>query len=133
METLNNYITERIRIDNIRGGFPIDGSFDDMIEFLRRNGFKVCMNNSGYSDYSCLSSQRNGKVLIRRDVGAGRNQYYVLIFANTNNTITENNPIFVVFLYGNGSKNFKIEYGNDRFEILTKDEFLQKLNKVFDF
>ena len=40
MNSLNNYITERIRVDNIKHPeFPIDGTIKDMEEFLKRNGF----------------------------------------------------------------------------------------------
>lgn len=40
MKNLNNYITERIRIDNIKcPEFPVDGTLDDIIQFLKENGF----------------------------------------------------------------------------------------------
>ena len=135
MKTITNYITERIRVDNINERiridniksvkFPIDGTIDEIIKFLEGHGFKEIDDIKGRTATDFFNSKHDRCYWLRDKKW--------IYFGDTNNTITKDNPIFVVFLYGDGSKNFKNEYGNDRFEILTKDEFLQKLNKVFDF
>ena len=55
MESLNNYITERIRVDNIKSReFPINGTLGEIIDFLKEHGFKEIKdlpNLSRYTDY----------------------------------------------------------------------------------
>jgi hypothetical protein len=51
MNQLRDYITERIRIDNIKIlKFPIDGTLQDIVEFLEDAGFKKVSTSANWAN-----------------------------------------------------------------------------------
>jgi hypothetical protein len=133
METLNNYITERIRVDNIKHReFPIDGTQEDMIQFLE---------NQGYFGFSWLSETPSGWSKVFNyykqksffSKPEDRWGYAYLKFADTtNNNIGKENPIYEIRFEGNNKIFNNIMYGNRSIPV-SKEEFLERLNKQFNW
>jgi hypothetical protein len=94
METLTNYITERIRIDNVQStGFPIGGKIDEILQFLRKNGFVEVESDKKDTwniTHEIFSINKNKKVFTYNPhIG-------ILRFADMTKDIDDDNPIFVV-------------------------------------
>jgi hypothetical protein len=139
MEYLKDYITERIRIDNIKlMNFPIDGSFEEMVEYLKGCGFVEIFPNlptfvptfdmyrKNLDKMECTTCE------FRPDLG-GSSHNKALRFVNTSKQpISKSNPIFCVF-YRTSTNEFEYyieisEYWQKR---LTKPDFLRGINKIF--
>jgi hypothetical protein len=125
METLNNYITERIRIDNIKHlEFPIDGTIDDMVEFLQSQGFSRMYPNT----FALRSkfNEVNNKCFVAKVNKA-------IWFADTSNDeINGDNPIFSVDEETSNYRSYYI-WGYDNIDEVSKKTFLEAINKQFDF
>ena len=128
METLNNYITERIRVDNIKSvKFPIDGKIDDMVGFLQSQGFSQIQTDalnlrSGFN-------KAKGKCFMVYNT-------HVIWFADTsNNKINNDNNIFTVDDSSKLSRGYRSYFIWDDKKIgeVNKKTFLEKLNKQFGF
>ena len=125
MDTLTNYITERIRIDNIKHReFPVDGTVKDMVKFLKMNGFE----EFGEEDMGVVKQFNKEKIrgfMMNRDKD-------ILWFADTTkNQISENNPVFLIFRYGNTNE---LYYDNENLDKpRNESDLLEMVNKRFGF
>lgn len=130
MKPINDYIVERIRIDNVKPtcDFPINGTIDDMIKFLKMNGFKETRFTFG--NIFALLNKKSTKqfVCYNKEFDAVR-----LWFADTTNKITNDNPVFLIsFIKGNNQREFR--YSGEKFNNqCSQQEFIEMLNKCFDF
>ena len=126
MNTLNNYITERIRINNIKGVFPIDGKLEDIIKFLEANGFT----ETKWEDLSIFAifKETHAKQYNILSVGGITR----LWFADTSNgPVSRNNPVFLIKIYKMGGKHEFAYSEKDLNLMCDKQEFIEMLNKRF--
>ena len=124
-------VLEKLRVDDIvlNDKFPIDGTLDDMIEFLKDKGFKEVVKQSGTPASEALNKEKN-KCFIKDKI---KNVYH-LWFANTSKQkISKDNPIFFIdetLLFYNvyyiGQAGYTVDI-----VIRDKKEFLKELNKRF--
>jgi hypothetical protein len=138
MNQLNDYIFERIRIDNIRIlKFPIDGTYDEVIIFLKEAGF-------GELPYK----YRMGKYKIRNEVdtihafntersllfyGWAIPEGCIIRFADTSTEkISVDNPMFEIWYDKNHKRYaFWITKEDSKMHTASYDEFKKLLNKQF--
>ena len=119
-------VLEKLKIDDIKliKEFPIDGTIDDMIEFLEKEGFKEIEYHKNYT----LSKQiknTNDKVFITLE----NKRIY---FADTSKkTISKENPIFFIDI---GAYMFSV-YVDTHDNIVEDDKkaFMVELNKHFNW
>lgn len=127
MDTLTNYIVERIRIDNIKHPvFPVDGTIEDIIQFLKDNGFEDLKNIP-----TPITGSFN-RLKIRGFHVAEFDFYLRIFFADTSkNQILRDNPVFI---YDTNEKDT-----NHRFQTMdtkriitdTVEKTMELLNKRF--
>lgn len=136
METLNNYIVERIRIDNIKpNGFPpIDGTEDEIVDFLENKGFEGIKFLPRYKTLNQITTAANEEHKMIYMVGSGNpNVYSCIRFANTTyNTINPKNPMYIRTIEKDNNKimYFKVTDGYSSMR-LTGDEFENELENYF--
>lgn len=99
MKPLNKYITERIRIDNVKPReFPVDGKQYDAADFLEKNGFveiKVMPELPWYSDYIDFFNQCNGRCFGIKLKDVSDNQF--ICFADTSREkISKSNMLYMI-------------------------------------
>ena len=136
MNQLSDYITERIRIDNVKQvKFPIDGTLEEMSKYLDDLNFdKVEMpdswravqkkfKNVKYSTYTDWKSDsgRASTLVILVDSKIHKKDLFIII---TTNIIDRNYLIFYDI------ENKKFRNINDAVKV-SKEEFLEELNKRF--
>ena len=136
MNQLSNYITERIRIDNIKIlKFPIDGTYDDAIMFLKKQNFEEIYPD-GYIEE--LANLAETKCFIHDSILNG----FIIWFADTSKEdVSKDNPIFGITYESNKKiiynvyypKNSNNEHSHEYIDIVENDkkEFLKLLNKQF--
>ena len=125
MKNLKDTILEKLKVDDIipdKEKFPINGTIDDMIEFLKEEDFKEVKYHKNYTISEQLK-KTNDKVF--------------LIFENTRiwfvdtskEKISEKNPIF----YIDTESHMYSVYVNSDINIVedSKIAFLNELNKHF--
>lgn len=131
MKELSNYIYEKLDINKVSldDRFPINGTLDDIIEFLEEQG---------YFGFSWLSETPGGwskafNYYKRKSFFSkpeDRWGYAYLKFADTTNkNIGKENPMYEIRFEGN-NKIFGTMYGRRSIPV-SKEEFLQRLNKQF--
>lgn len=126
MDTLTNYIVERIRIDNVKQvKFPIDDTIYEILEFLKEQGFKEVPNSTRNTMSRMLNMERNKCFIAYNNT---------IWFADTSKKeVSEDNPIFLIEKSSNtNTSSFsvyipkKVIVNDD-----NKKEFLKELNKCF--
>lgn len=141
MDTLTNYITERIiiaeriRIDNIkRPEFPIDGTVEDIIDFLKEYGFKeikkIQVPSTYINDYVVPFNDYRNKCFYV-DIVATNNTY--IYFADTSkHRISESNAFYAINKDNRSDNFFKIwDDDPDAFELLGKYGFKKEMETYF--
>jgi hypothetical protein len=130
MKPLNNYITERIRVDNIKHlEFPIDGTIDDMVKFLKAYNFEECdTKNKKYSSKVFLNDMKAKSYVISFD-------YTRIWFADTSkNEISKINPMFFISLKSSTiGEIYEIMYGDGTDLKINKNAFVRELKRHFGF
>ena len=139
METLNNYITERIiiaeriRVDNIKPKFPVDGTAGDIIDFLEEHGFneiKYLPNLPNYTDYTILFNKYENKCFGIEVEGANN---MIIYFANTSDDkISKSNILYIIRTSPRIYECGKI-WGDDieMCTFLDKSEFKKEMESYF--
>jgi hypothetical protein len=108
MESLNNYIVERIRIDNVKhvkhSEFPVDGTVEEIVDFLKEQGFKEINDpHSGFSDSAKFLNDMKGKCF---SVDTRGWEVLGVEFADTStNKISEDNPFYYIDMSVKARKN----------------------------
>ena len=133
MNQLSDYITERIRIDNIRIlKFPIDGTYDEVINFLKDAGFgglpyKYKISNTN-DTINAFNTERS-LLFYGKSIFNG----CIIRFANTSTEkISADNPMFEMW-YNKNHKIYSLCITKGDFEMVavSDDEFKKLLNKRF--
>ena len=92
MQTINDYIIERIRIDNIKHPeFPIDGKIDDMANFLENYNFEEVEDSYDYEtvkDIFAVFNKCKNKCYMM-DISKRK---WIRICDTSKGKISENNP-----------------------------------------
>ena len=132
MKSLEEVILEKLKIDDIviDKEFPIDGTVDDMIEFLKDKAFKYVRCDGAidkwFNKYKSRCYYYNGENLWFGDTTKGM--------------ISSKNPIF---MYKTLHNSFSVYYCDDKGNVCgiiyaaianlkeNKKKFLQELNKRF--
>ena len=130
MKTINDYIVERIKVDNIKPKeFPVDGTIEDIEDFLKDNGFtQIETNISKLSDRSKFLNKHNGKYYMKYQVYRNK----TITFADTSSKkISNDNPMYYIYPYVD--KIYKKLTGESRYNIsiLSADEFKKEMENYF--
>ena len=128
MEPLNNYITERIRINNIKHSeFPIDGPIDEIIGFLEGHGFKEIDDIKGRTATDFFNSKHDRCYWLR-------DKKWIYFGDTSGSSISQTNKLFMIDLLGNnGEYRFMDNYSCSNDYHNNTKEFLEILNKQFGF
>ena len=136
MNPLSDYIVERIRIDNIKFmEIPIDKSIDEILIWMKDHHFKNALDEYPNIDNLLFRTYVKKLQKIKDCIFNFKenNTCKVLRFVNTTeNKISNGNPVFVIF--HNLVKNkieYYIEYSEYYEVLLSKSEFIEKVNKIF--
>jgi hypothetical protein len=130
MKTITNYITERIRVDNIKSAmFPINGTFDDVVVFLEEHGFK----NLGIRPPTAEKifqqfEESTGKVFMY-----DRDANWIRFADNEDGKISKRNPIYTIFFNQDIYTTQTSAFGYGYTKRDSKDVFGKLLNKRFGF
>ncbi len=132
MKTIDNYINERLNPRHLgsTGRFPIDGSLQEVIDFLTNQGFK-CIGrpkslHPGLSVITMMFNDQHSKSFMVNETENG------IRFADTSkHDLSDDNPIFYISGYRKGEWFYVIE--NYYRNLYDKDKFLQIINKKFKF
>lgn len=134
MNQLSDYITERIRIDNIKKfEFPINDPIEKMVEYLRNHDFTVIPDTgqdmSEIEMKSLFSMAKHNAYMF--DV---RPNYKILRFAHyPGRSLSTNDPIFNIYYRSSMNKiEYHIEYKTFWETRLIKQDFLKIVNEVFN-
>ena len=133
MNSLNDYIIERIRVDNIKlEEFPIDGAIKDMEEFLKGNGFEKIKNNyqfNGTRKYWKIFDEayKKGYIIITEHGVADR-----IMFADTSKDgITTYNPMY--YIEKDNGHFYEIrKISSTMNEYLTMDDLEKEMKSYFN-
>ena len=136
MESLNNYITERIRVDNIKHPeFPINGNTEEIVDFLKERGFeeiKDLPHLPMYTDYVTVfnNTYKNKCFGVMVDSLSKRN---IICFADTSNgRISRKNPLFIWKILDNGTHEYQICYEPAKDDTVNHDKFVDAANKYLN-
>ena len=135
MESLNNYITERIRVDNIKHPeFPINGNTEEIVDFLKERGFeeiKDLPHLPMYTDYVTVfnNTYKNKCFGVMVDSLSKRN---IICFADTSRKkISESNMLYMIKDGSAYAQYRKIWDIGDAYELLDEDEFEKEMKSYF--
>ena len=129
MKNLKEILVEKLRVDDIVLGekFPIDGKIEDIIKFLKKQGFEDIDDSAIIFDSAkskCYTTYKNTHIWFT-DTSKEKN--------------SKKNPIFHISVAENiatPEKIFEVYYYSSNVDIIDivdndKDEFLEELNKRF--
>ena len=125
MKPINNYIVERIKIDNIKHQeFPIDGKIDDIVDFLQNQGFSRIQPNTTINLRSQFNIAETKCFVVERTT---------IWFADTSkNNGGDHSPVFSIECLSQKQGWYYI-WGYNSMNAVDKEEFLEAINKQFDF
>lgn len=137
MKSIDNYILERLNPRNLGPElikeFPIDGSIEQIVNFLKSRGFKHAdgIDKGDYYSFNnvCLKLNKLKSKVYLIDQSAGW-----IRFADTkNNKIDEDNPIYCI-KSGSSRNTYAVErHGWWETYITDPKEFLKQITNKFDF
>lgn len=127
MECLGSYISERLNPKRLgpKDVFPINGTTDDIIEFLNRHGFEEFDTNEMLID---AFNKKNIRGYIITHLPTR------IWFADTSqrkNKISEDNPLFLI--NDVNPTEYGVFSGKPLPAIYSKSEFLKIVNKTFNW
>lgn len=129
MKNLKDTILEKLKVDDIilnKEEFPIDGTIDDMIEFLKSEGFKEIDDVKGRSATDFFNSKHDKCYWLR-------DKLWIYFGDTSKNNITPTNELFTIIVSKSGSREYRRinNYScSDDYRNNTK-AFLKILNKQF--
>lgn len=128
MKELTKYITEKLDINKVNlddRDFPIDGTLDDMIEFLKSQGFIEIPDTSIKSKLYSVMNKKKGKVF------ANAKDWFIRFADTSKHYIDKEHPVYAIFY----DERYYIEWINsikkDDYSLIPKEEFLKLLNTRF--
>ena len=129
MKTIDNYISERLnpkKLGPSRSKFPIDGSLQEVVNFLKEWGFTEIQGEEGYklSDVIDAFNKSNSKVFYVSRNGNG------VRFADTSeHKISNTNQTYYISGYLKGDLFYLRE--SSRRDLWDKPAFLNAINNQF--
>jgi hypothetical protein len=137
MESLNNYITERIRVDNLKHqAFPNTSSIEEMVEFLREQNFvDVTNKNLIYWEqvFNILNLSKSKCYIYDQYTHPANGVKISLKFADTTNgNISRKNPLFLCNEINNGDNIYKLCYEPAKDDTVNHDKFVDAANKYLN-
>lgn len=126
MYSLVGYISERLNPRHLgTAKFPIDGTINDMVKFLKYNGFKEIKNDQSKSADEQFDEELMKGIITDDDPDR-------IWFADTSEEkISDDNPIFLIRRKNNITV---YHYSDGHFDRkYDKQEFIEKLNNRFGF
>lgn len=126
MKELKDILLEKLSIDdiNLNEEFPIDGTLEEIIDFLKSKGFKEI--ETGDNQINEILNKKRNKCFT---LFSGR-----IWFADTSKgDISKKNPLFYIDTYNSHLLVYYIDKYRDKIYITEDDEseFLEELNKRF--
>lgn len=137
MESLNNYITERIRVDNIKlPEFPNTSSIEGMVEFLKEQNFiNISDKNLSYWNqvFDILNMIKSKCYIYNQYAHPVNGVKISLKFADTSNgRISRKNPLFIWKILDNGTHEYQICYEPAKDDTVNHDKFVDAANKYLN-
>ena len=154
MKNINEYLSSAIKDTKyLRDGFPTRPNYNEIVDFLQSEGFKLLNYNSQRSSLSAVikyvtehAEASNVPLLCitNKDYSTytgDKDKYTWIRFCNYGE-ISKDNPIFLLRLFRDGDSCYQfgdigpatIEVNDaDRKEIKTYDEFVELVNNQFDW
>ena len=125
MYSLVGYISERLNPRHLgTAKFPIDGTIDEVVKFLERQGFEKIENKSYLLIHKSNKFNDTNSKSYMLDIDSTR-----IMFADTSkNNISEENPIFY---YDEPHKEYGIHVREHTGMITNENIFKDELNKRF--
>ena len=117
-------VLEKLKVDDIvlEEKFPIDGTFDEMIDFLAEQGFKEVPNSTGNTISKILNKERNKCFIAYNNT---------IWFADTSKKeVSEVNPIFLIEK-SSSTSSFSVYTPYKVIVEKNKKAFMEELNKQF--
>lgn len=127
MKNLKEILLEKLSIDSITPDieFPIDGTCDKILEFLKEQGFKEVANSTSDSISKILNIKRN-KCFINY------NNTTIWFTDTSKKEVSEDNPIFLIEKSSKASS-FSVYIPKKVIVNNDKKAFLEELNKCFNW
>lgn len=123
MKELTTYITEKLDIKTVKlDEFPIDGTIDEIGEFLNMNKFKKIEKYEPGFAFSQVSSQDTRCYLISYS-------HSWIKFGDMSKPVSKKNPIFCIVKEHNQDE-FFAEYTYKDYKQCNKEEFLDLINEI---
>ena len=132
MKTLKDSILEKLKVDDIilYEKFPIDGTVDDIVEFLKDNNFIIIEEGKPQPTF-----------IIRRHINNAHkricfiykfmNQFLLRFADASKKEISTKNPLFILIRDYNSYKYKTASQYDDGIKELNKEEFAKLVNKRF--
>ena len=134
MKNLKDSILEKLKVDDISfDKFPIDGTIDDIIEFLRDCGFTIICED-WQSDIFTVRKALNAAKDRQCFVYISGKQMKINFGDTTKKNIRKDNPIFIISCgFVNNLNDCDYVIGTDfaDLSILEKNEWIEIVNKRF--
>lgn len=135
MKELTDYIIEKLDISNVNlnSEFPIDASFNEMIDFLKSYGFEELksLNTGWYGVILVFNKHNKGKYYMFTTSGADS-----LKFADmSQGEISNNTPLYHIRKTPGKAREFLLSYKNgDMVKHISKEDFISLIykNKVLE-
>lgn len=126
MKSLADTLMEKLDIKSVNlDEFPIDGTIDEMGEFLNKNKFeKIEKYKIGFG-FSTVSNQNNRCYLISYP-------HTWIKFGDMSKPVSKKNPIFCIVKEHNQDE-FFAEYTYKDYKMYNKEEFLDLINETLKF
>lgn len=137
MRTLSSYVIERLNprhLGSIKGDkFPVDGTLNEIIEFLKRQGYEEYFWFSQTpKDWIRSFNDHHEKCFFYNPKNAIGYEY--IKFANTSETkISKNHPIYQICIEpSTNTKSYAILIPNHDSIDISKDYFIREIDTYFE-
>lgn len=130
MEYLKDYITERIRVGNLRNTeFPLYQPIVKIAGFLKSLGFEEII-IKGKTLAIEVIPVCTGKLVFAHD---GTGNGWIRFADLRNEPISWENPIFYYYSHPDHNDTFAVEISSGIYKTLKANEFIKLINKTFGF
>lgn len=132
MKELSNYITEKLKVNDIKINeeFPIDGTAEEMVDWLRYNKFV-----EDKFKYNKITNQVINYNLRKRkmfSINSTGGRTYVTLANTTNNHVWDTNPMIVIIISKTYIKYKLILSSLGDSELISAEDCLDWLKKIMN-
>lgn len=126
-------VLEKLKVDDIvlAEEFPIDGTLDDMAEWLSSNGFEpIEVRLDLYTKYGNICNKLKKKVFSRLP-----NTDNILFANTTKNKISANNPMIIISIEDNDRFYMllvSVDVNEHRFDTINREKCIKWIKKIVD-